>query len=120
MTPISSYGNQQIGPSEAVSPSDGSRATTGSPEAKLWEQCCQFEGVFLSLVVAQMRQTVDDQGGLFAASSGRRMMQSMMDDAMVTAATQTGRAGLATKLYADFRRHGLMPATDERKLNVSA
>ncbi|NUQ00866.1 MAG: rod-binding protein [Armatimonadetes bacterium] len=96
--------NGVAGPSDALAPLSGPRATAGSREAKLWQGCCQFEAVFISQMLKEMRRTADDQGGVMPASPGRRMMQSMMDENLSQRLAERGSAGIAGRLYSDFRR----------------
>ena len=99
------FGNQQTTMSQAVSPTNGRLAAGGSKEAKLWQQCCAFEEVFLQIMMKEMQQTVPEGNQALANSSGRTVMQSMMNEKVTEVAGRRGTSGLADMLYADFRRH---------------
>ena len=114
-----SYANGKAGPSGALAPTDGRQAAAGTRAAKLWQQCCGFESVFLNEMMKSMRKTVPDSKGIMAQSNEQKQIQTMYDEKLSETMAKRGTAGLATRLYDDFRRHDLLHqaqqagATDE-------
>ncbi len=105
------FANQQTGLSAASSPTNGRLAKAGSKEAKLWDQCCAFEQIFLQQLMKEMQSTVHDTNGAQATSSGRNVMQSLMDEKVADVAGRRGTSHLADTLYAHFRRQHLITDT---------
>lgn len=100
----SNFANGVTTPS-TVAPRD---AAAGSREAKLWEQCCGFEGVFMSKLFEEMRKTVASDGGVLPPSPGRKMMESVADQKLVETLAQRGLVGIADRMYADFVRQTVL------------
>jgi len=105
------YANQQTALSAASSPTNGRLAKAGSKEAKLWDQCCAFEQIFLQQLMKEMQSTVHDTNSAQATSSGRNVMQSLMDEKVADVAGRRGTSHLADTLYAHFRRQHLVADT---------
>ncbi|MCC7495236.1 MAG: rod-binding protein [Fimbriimonadaceae bacterium] len=105
--------NGALGPSEALLPSNGRLAAKASRAAKLWQGCCQFEGLLLKQMLQQMRSTVPEGEGLFERSQGRRMMEDNYDQTLADTLSQRGAAGLADSLYGNYFRQALQPAPSD-------
>lgn len=93
-------------PATAVTALD---ATAGQPVSdaqkqrdRLKKATQEFEGVFIGMMLKQMRKSMTGGNALFGKSSESKMYQDMMDDATATQMSKTGTFGLAKKLYASL------------------
>lgn len=69
----------------------------------LKEVCRQFESIFLSMMLKQMRRTVPD-GGLIEKSLGTEIFEEMYIDELSEEATKNDSLGIAKMLYEQFTK----------------
>ncbi|WZL73632.1 rod-binding protein [Clostridiaceae bacterium 35-E11] len=79
---------------------------------KLQEACKQFEAVFLSMLMKDMRSTVQD-GGLMPKSNAREIFESMLDEKIAQEATKGPGIGLAQQMYKQLSRNIKINTIDE-------
>ncbi len=120
MAVSAAYANAMPGPTQALVPRDGTQARPGTPAARLWDQCCRFEGLFLGTLLKELRSTVNTSGGVLSPSAGRKMMDSMFDQALVDTIAERGDSGIAAALYRDFRRHDLVAQESDSPQTIAA
>lgn len=80
------------------------KAQQGKNDAKLKATCKELEAVFLNLMLANMRKTVD-KSTLFDHSQ-EDMMSSMLDSEMTKDMAKAGGIGLADMLYRQLNTSG--------------
>ncbi|MBI3926731.1 MAG: rod-binding protein [Armatimonadetes bacterium] len=88
---------QPIKQEAALSPS------RAAEENKLQEACQQFEALFLTQMMAQMRKTVP-QGGLLDGGQQQEMFMGMLDQERAKMWSQEGGIGLANMLFNQMRK----------------
>jgi Rod binding domain-containing protein len=79
----------------------------------------QFEGVFVGMVLKEMRSTVA-KDTLFGNSPTTDMFSSMLDDQRSQAMAKTGSFGIAKMIEAQMKTSVLANATRESKAGVPA
>lgn len=103
---IMSYTSQVNGANRQPSALASTRSTrieesTGlddKQDKRLKEACKDFEALFLSIVLKQMRKTVP-KSELFGSDPAEETFQEMMDDEIGKAAAKTSSIGIADMLY---------------------
>jgi hypothetical protein len=75
----------------------GSGQTANTPEAKLKQACQDFEGIFMGLVVKQMRATVQ-HNGILPESFAQQTFEEMWTQEVVNNSTHASTLGLAEML----------------------
>ena len=89
---------------QGMSPFDGpgKQAAAGpskaGEEAKLEEACQQFEEMFLTQMMKQMRKS-GPKGGMFGNAAGSDQFADMMDQERAKQWSQNGGVGLASMLF---------------------
>lgn len=73
-------------------------------EAKLQDACQQFEQLFLTQMMAQMRKTVP-KGGMFSGGQQEEMFSGMLDQERAKAWSQEGGIGLANMLFQQMKQN---------------
>jgi peptidoglycan hydrolase FlgJ len=92
MSPFNEPGKQAAaGPSQA------------GEEAKLQEACQQFEEMFLTQMMKQMRKA-GPKGGVFGKSAGSDQFADMMDQERSKQWSQNGGVGLASMLFEQMKQ----------------
>ena len=83
------------------------QGTWGHPadrrEARLQQQCTQFEAVLTGEMLKSMRKTVPDAKGWFGESSGERTSREMFDERLSSLLSQRGSLGVGREVYAKVR-----------------
>jgi len=96
---ITDSGLQSKAPSSAPSARVEGRGGLGDKQdKKLKEACRDFEALFLSIVLKQMRKTVP-KSALFGSDPAPDTFQEMMDDEIGRSAANTSSMGIADMLY---------------------
>ncbi len=72
---------------------------TERQRAKLKKATQEFEGVFIGMMLKQMRKSMAGNTPLFGSSYEAKYYQEMVDDKVAQQMSSTGSFGLATKLY---------------------
>lgn len=67
-------------------------------DKQLKDACRDFEALFLSIVLKQMRKTVP-KSDLFGSDPAEETFQEMMDDELGKSAARTSSVGIADMLY---------------------
>lgn len=73
-------------------------------EAKLQQACSQFEELFLTQMMAQMRKTVP-KGGMLSGGQQQEMFNGMLDQERAKAWAQEGGIGLANMLFQQMKKN---------------
>jgi flagellar protein FlgJ len=73
------------------------KAYTDGDKEQLKEVCKEFEGIMLNMMFKQMKKTVPE-GGLFEKNIAREIFEEMLDEELMSDATQRG-IGVAEVLY---------------------
>lgn len=73
-------------------------------KAELKKACQQFEAVFLSYLLKEMRKTVP-KGGLFGESFSFDVFQSLYDETLSEELSKNKGIGIAEELYRQLSRY---------------
>ena len=75
-------------------------ASTASIDRKseLYEQCQQFESIFVKMMLKEMKKTVD-KSGLVDGGYAEEIFDDMLTDEYASAMTKSARLGLADQVY---------------------
>ena len=73
-------------------------AYTEKDDKKLKETCQEFESLFVSMMMKEMRKTVPD-GGLLSSSFATDTYQDMFDEEISKAASKGNGIGIADAMY---------------------
>jgi Rod binding domain-containing protein len=68
-------------------------------KSELFEQCREFESIFVKMMLKEMRATVDKSGGLVSGGWAEDIFQDMLDDEYSKSMAETANFGLADQLY---------------------
>ena len=74
-------------------------ATQGDQHAKLKKTTQAFEGVFVGMMLKQMRKSLENGDALFGKSPESKLYQEMADEATAERLSQNGSFGIAKTLY---------------------
>ena len=77
----------------------------------------QFEGVFVGMMLKEMRSTVGDDS-MFGKSPATDMFNSMLDDQRAQSMAQTGALGIGKIVEAQLKSNVLSNAANESKVGV--
>lgn len=84
--------------------------------SNLHKVATQFEGVFVSMLMQEMRKGEDDQAGLFGPkSTGEKIFGEMLDDQRAQSIASQGSFGIAKMLESQLRSAVLANAASEAK-----
>ncbi len=75
---------------------DASRIDRGS---KLFEECREFESIFVKMMLKEMRNSVDKSDSLISGGWAEDIYQDMLDDEYSKTMAKTAGFGLADQLY---------------------
>jgi len=64
-----------------------------------------FEAMFLQVMLKEMRNTIDDEGGLFPKSQATDTFEEMLDAAFAQSIADSGQLGIAKQLEAEAARN---------------
>lgn len=80
------------------------RLKPGAPEEELHQVAQQFEGFFLSLLMKEMRKTVQ-KTGLFSGGKGEEVFTDLLDEKVAESAVQRGQGlGIGEMIVRQYRR----------------
>lgn len=85
---------------ENMTPEQAAKAK--ADDKKLRDACNGFEGMFLNIMYTQMRETVP-KDTLFGDSNADKILNSMLDSAMMEQAAKGGGIGIADMLYRQMK-----------------
>ncbi len=76
------------------------RDSTGiDRKSKLFEQCQEFESIFVKMMLKEMRNSVDRSDSLLSGGWAEDIYQDMLDDEYSKTMAKTAGFGLADQLY---------------------
>jgi peptidoglycan hydrolase FlgJ len=73
-------------------------------KSKLFEQCQEFESIFVKMMTKEMRNSVDKTDSLISGGWAEDIYQDMLDDEYAKAMAKTAGFGLADQLYRQLAR----------------
>ncbi len=93
---------------EGMSPQPLRQEASAAPsqakeEARLKKACQEFEQLFLTQMMAQMRKTVP-KGGVLSGGQQEEMFQGMLDKERAKSWAQEGGVGLANMLFQQMKQ----------------
>lgn len=93
---------------EGMSPLEPRKAAAAGPsqageEKKLQEACQQFEEMFLTQMMKQMRAT-GPKGGMFGGGPGTEQFADMLDQERAKSWSQNGGIGLASMMFEQMKQ----------------
>ena len=68
-------------------------------KSKLYEQCQEFESIFLKMMLSEMQKTVDKSDSLISGGWAEEIYQDQLDDEYSKSMAKTANFGLADQLY---------------------
>ena len=68
-------------------------------KSKLFEECQEFESIFVKMMLKEMRNSVDKSDSLISGGWAEDIYQDMLDDEYSKSMTRTAGFGLADQLY---------------------
>lgn len=89
----------------------GSKVQAAGPTRKEKEMASEMEATFLSMLLKEMRQTLEPDGGLFPGDSGD-VQGGLFDLYIGRHIAETGGVGLATSLLRQMQAAGTATKTD--------
>lgn len=94
---------QGMSPFQEPSKQAAAGPSKAGEEAKLQEACEQFEEMFLTNMMKEMRKATP-KGGLFGESKGSDQFQDMLDQERAKHWSQSGGVGLASMLFEQMKQ----------------
>jgi peptidoglycan hydrolase FlgJ len=79
-------------------------ATRVDKKSKLFEQCQEFESIFVKMMIKEMRKSVDKTDSLLNGGWAEDIYQDMLDDEYSKSMAKTAGFGLADQLYKQLAR----------------
>ena len=74
-------------------------STRVDKKSKLYEQCQEFESIFVKMMLKEMRNSVDKKDSLLSGGWAEDIYQDMLDDKYSESMAKTARFGLSEQLY---------------------
>jgi flagellar protein FlgJ len=74
-------------------------STRVDKKSKLYEQCQEFESIFVKMMLKEMRNSVDKSDSLISGGWAENIYQDMLDDQYSQTMAKTAGFGLADQLY---------------------
>ena len=68
-------------------------------KSKLYEQCQEFESIFLKMMLSEMQKTVDKSDSLISGGWAEEIYQDQLDDEYSKSMAKAANFGLADQLY---------------------
>jgi flagellar protein FlgJ len=65
----------------------------------LYEQCREFESIFVKMMLKEMRKSVDKTDDIMSGGFAEEIYTDMLDDEYARTMSKTARFGLADQLY---------------------
>ena len=114
---LAQYGNRTLSVPKAAAPAHrASAAAAGAPQVQgtgariadsspidkksaLYEQCREFESIFVKMMLKQMRATVDKSDSVISGGWAENIYQDMLDDEYSKTMADNAGFGLADQLY---------------------
>lgn len=82
-------------------------ATHSNRDEELMDVCKDFEGIFIHMMLKEMRKTVPD-GGFMEKSTATKIFEDMFDEEISKEVSKSDEGiGLAKVLYDQFKRQNL-------------
>ena len=77
---------------------------------KAWNAAKRFEGIFVGMLIRDMRKSADSLGdGMFGKAPGSGVQSQLFNRLLSDKMAQSGRIGLAKALMEDWERQRLIP-----------
>ena len=67
--------------------------------SKLYEQCQEFESIFVKMMLTEMQKTVDKSSDLTSGGYGEEVFQDLLNDEYSKSMSKSADFGLADQLY---------------------
>ncbi len=80
---------------------DGSKV---DKKSKLYEQCQEFESIFVKMMLKEMRNSVDKSDSLLSGGWAEDIYSDMLDDEYSKSMAKTAGFGLSEQLYKQLER----------------
>jgi len=74
-------------------------ATAVDKKSKLFEQCREFESIFVKMMLKEMRKSVDKSDSLLSGGWAEEIYSDMLDDQYSASIAKNAGFGLAEQLY---------------------
>jgi Rod binding domain-containing protein len=74
-------------------------------KSKLFEQCQEFESIFVKMMVSEMQKSVE-KGGLMNGGYAEEIFNGMLQDEYSKTMTKTANFGIADSLYRQLAKQG--------------
>lgn len=87
-------------------------AVRNNDDKELKKACQEFEGIMLGILYKQMKATII-KSDLVEKDAGTEIFESMMDEALIEKASETGSLGLAESLYRQLSRKSAAGAKND-------
>jgi peptidoglycan hydrolase FlgJ len=87
------------GPGARVSDSHAGGAARIDKKSKLYEQCQEFESIFVKMMLKEMRSTVDKSDSIINGGWAEDIYSDMLDDEYSKSMTKNAGFGLSDQLY---------------------
>jgi Rod binding domain-containing protein len=68
-------------------------------KSKLYEQCQEFESIFIKMMLSAMQKTVDKSDSLISGGWAEEIYQDQLSDEYAKSMAKTANLGLADQLY---------------------
>ena len=68
-------------------------------KSPLYQQCQEFESIFVKMMLKEMRKTVDKSDDIISGGFAEDMYSDLLDDEYSKTMSKTARFGLADTLY---------------------
>jgi Rod binding domain-containing protein len=84
----------------------GARVADTGPidkKSKLFEQCQEFESIFVKMMLSEMQKTVDKSDDLMNGGWAEEVFQDQLYDEYAKSMTKTANFGLADQLYRQLK-----------------
>jgi Rod binding domain-containing protein len=101
---LAQYGNRPLRVPGAAAQVQGTGAKLADSAAidrksPLYDQCQEFESIFVKMMLKEMRKTVDKSDSLISGGFAEDIYRDMLDDEYAKSMSKTARFGLADLLY---------------------
>lgn len=89
--------------SGAVMAADSRSVDRSSP---LYEQCREFEGLFVEMMLKEMRKTLNKEDSILDGGQAEEIFEDMLYQEYAAGMTKASNFGLADKVYLELVRSG--------------
>lgn len=90
----------------------GARLSPNAPidrSSKLYEQCREFEGLFVEMMLKEMRGTLNKENDILDGGQAEEIFEDMLYQEYAKGMTKSTNFGLADKVYLELLRGGASP-----------